>query len=246
MAMTNDDRITALAQSIYIARHNQKNDVTGSDLVDFQDQTIEWVNQFLPELEGAKTPSGDPVYWSFVRTNDDVIGTVTAGTTISYTLPDTVRKLVINPYRDLTIRQDGSVVSTFKLVSPNQQGGPLDYDTRNRATVLGRNLIFSRSLTDVEVGGTIVADTVAPIPRLSHDDVSLLDLLDIYDDIKQLVIMGVLKNQILPDIVQGGLTPSYSGKYAAMLTSCIAENELSSEANEADRESFSWVGGVGF
>lgn len=238
--MANIDRIQELAQDIYLARHSGKNDVEGEDLTDFLDQTIASVNQFIPEIEKEAD-------WNFVRTNDDTsLGRVTRGTTISYPLPSSVRKLVINSHRDLTIRQDGSIVATFKLVSPNQAGDPNDYDTRNRATVLRRKIIFSRSLTDGEVGGTIVADTIAFIPRLSLKDVSLLDMLDENPDIRQLFVLGVAKNQILPDIVQGGLTPAYTTKYTSLLRQCVAENNASSDAEDADRESFAWVGGVGF
>lgn len=244
--MTNDDRITALAQDIYTARHNQKNDVSDTDLTDFLDTTITWVNQFIPEVEKAKDPLGKLVDWNFIRTNDNTIGTVTSGTTISYALPTTVRRLVINPHRDLTIRHDGSVVSTFKLVNPNQQSDPNDYDIRSRATVLKKKIIFSRPLTPIEVGGSIVADTIAPIPQLSHDDVSLLDLLDDNEDIRQLFVLGVVKNQILPDIVQGGLTPSFAQKYDDYLQDCIAENNASADADDVERENFAWVNGVGF
>lgn len=238
--MDNDSRITALAQDIYIARHNQKNDVTGTDLTDFLDQTISWVNQFIPEIEKEAD-------WNFVRTNDDTrIGTVTLGTTISYALPDAIRKLVINPHRDVTIRQDSTIVSTFKLVNPNQQSDPNDHDLRNRATVLRRKIIFSRPLLATEVGGTITADTIEFIPVLSHIDVSLLDILDVNPDIRQLFVLGVLKNQILADIVQGGLAPSFTTKYSSLLKECVAENNGSAAADDQDRENFSWVSGVGF
>lgn len=235
--MTNEERITQLAQEIYQTRNNQANDVTGEDLTDFLDQTINWVNQFIPEVEKKAD-------WNFVRTNDAVIGTVTTGTTISYPLPANVRKLVINPHRDLTIRQDGSIISTFRLVNPNQASDPTEYDTRSRATVLKRSLIFSRSLNDLEVGGEIVADTIAPIPRLSRDNNDLLDILDDYPDIRQLFIFGVVKNQVLPDIIQGGLTPSFSQKYAEYLADCIAENNASADADMQDRDNFAFIGGV--
>lgn len=236
-----DDRITALAQSIYQARHNQKNDVEGEDLTAFQNETIEWVNQFIPEIEKKAD-------WNFVRTNDATIGTVTSGTTISYSLPTTVRKLVINPHRDLTIRQDGTIVSAFKLVNPNQTSDPTDFDVRSRATQLKHKVIFSRPLTDTEVGGTIVADTIAYIPQMSSDlaHTELLDIFDSYPDIRQLFVLGVLKNQILPDIVQGGLTPSYAQKFDMYLQDCITENNASADADDVDRENFGWIGGVGF
>lgn len=240
--MTNDERIAALAQDIYLARHNQINDVTGTDLTDFIDQTISWVNQFIPEIEKKAD-------WNFVRTNDNTVGTIVTPSVISYALPDGIRKLVIAPGRDLTIRFDTSTVASFKLVSPNQSYNTNEpYDNRERATVLKRKIIFSRPLKQIEVGGTIVADTIAKIPRLSHADVTLLDILDdeYNDDIRQMFIYGILKNQVLPDIVQGGLTPSFSQKFDKYVNDCIAENNASADADDQDRESFAWVGGVGF
>lgn len=239
---TKDERITALAQDIYLARHNQQNDVTGDDLVDFQDQTISWVNQFIPEIEKKAD-------WTFLRTNDYTIGTITDADVVSYALPGDVRKLVVSPYRDVSIRFDNSIVATFSLVNPNQLSNPADpYDYSARATVMKRQIIFSRPLTESEVGGDIVADVIEKLPRLSHTDVSLLDILDDenYDDVRQLFIYGVLKNQILPDIVQGGLTPTYAQKFDRYLADCIAEYNASSDADNSDSESFAFISGVGF
>ena len=244
--MTDQERLTAISQAIYLARYNQESDVTGVDLTDFQNQTIGWVNQYLPELEKARNPNGSMVDWNFLRTNDAVIGTVATANTISYALAPTIRKLVVSPYRDVTIRQDGTVVSTFKLVNPNQINDPTDHDIRDRSMVLKRNLIFSRSLNPTEVGGDVVADTIAFAPRLSQSNVAFLTLLDDYPDIYQLVVLGVIKNQVLPDIVQGGLTPSFSQKYDSYLADCIEENNASADASDVVRESFAWVGGVGF
>jgi len=234
--MTNDQRIEELAQSIYLARYGQENDVTDAELTAFLDRTIEWVNQLTPEIEKKAD-------WNFVRENDAVLGTVPNGTTISYELPSDVRKLVVSPFRDVTIRQDSTVVSSFDLVNPNQTNDPSDPGgVRDRATVIQRNLIFSRSLTDAEVGGSVVADTIAFIPKLTHDDVSLLDILDEYPDIRQVYVLGVIKNQILPDTVKGGLTPSYSVKFDRLVADCIVENNASADAYDQDRESFGYVG----
>lgn len=241
-----DTRILALAQSIYQARHNQQNDVDGEDLTNFLDETIEWVNQLTPEIDKARDPSGRAVDWNHVRTNDAIIGTVTVGTTVSYALPSTVRKLVINPHRDLTIRYGSTIVSTFKLVNPNQTYDPRGAEIRNTATVLQRKVIFSRPLNATEVTGSIVADTVGYFPTLTHSDVSLLDLLDADYDMRQAYVFGVLKNQILPDIVQGGLTPSYAQKFDSYLADCIAANNESSTADEIDREDLSYIHGVSF
>lgn len=247
--MDNTSRILAFAQSVYQARHNQQNDATDDDLTSFLNETIEWVNQLIPEIEKSRDETKKIVDWNFVRTNNDAsLGTVTSGTTISYQVPTSIRRLVVNPHRDLTIQQDGTVVASFKLVNPNQLSDPTDtFDIgRDRATMIQHRVIFSRPLKDTEVGGAIVADTIAYIPPLSFNDVSLLDLLDDNPDIRQLFVYGVLKNQITPDIVQGGLTPTYALKFDSYLADCIAENNASADADDTDRENFGWVGGVGF
>lgn len=240
--MTNEERIAALAQEIYLNRHNQTNNATGTQLTAFLNQTITWVNQFIPELEKKAD-------WNFMRTQNDIIGTVSDADTISYELPSTVRKLVVSPYRDLTIQQDSTTVAHFKVVSPNQSYDPSDTDFQYpRVTQIKHQIIFSRPLTTAEVDGTIVADTIGKIPKLSLTDVSLLDILDDenYEDIRLLFIMGVVKNQILPDIVQGGLTPTYAQKFDRYLADCVRENNESAEADNQDHESFGWVSGVGF
>lgn len=240
--MTNDQRIAQLAQDIQVARYSRLSDATGSALDDLLNQTIIWVNQLIPEIEKK-------AYWNFVRTNDDSIGTITTGSVISYALPSTINRVVIDPKRDVTIRFGSTIISSFKLVNPNQSYDPSDpSNVKPRATVLKRQLIFSRPLNSSEVGGTITADTVAKIPRLSHTDVSLLDILDDanYDDIRQLFILGVIKNQVLPDIIQGGLTPSFSQKFDRHLAECIANNNASADADDQDREDFAWIAGVGF
>lgn len=231
--MTNEEYILDVAQKIYLARHNQKNDVTGDDLTAFIDDTISWINQFLPELELEAD-------WNFSRVNDNSLGIVTNINTISYELPDDIRTLVYSYGRDLTIRQDGIIVSTFKLVNPNQISDPNDYDVRDRATVIGRNLVFSRPLRDTELNGTIIADSILYLPELSRDDTSVLDIVKP----QQLLILGTLKNQVLPDIVQGGLTPSFTQKYADLLDKCVKQNNLTTEDGDADRENLGFIGGV--
>ena len=247
--MDNTSRIQAFAQSVYQARHNQQNDATDDDLTSFLTETIEWTNQLIPEIENARDEMKKPVDWNFVRTNDDPsLGTVPSNATISYQVPSNIRKLVINAHRDLTIQQDGTIISSFKLVNPNQLSDPTDtFDIgRDRATMIQHKLILSRPLKDIEVGGTLVADTIAYIPQLSFADTSLLDLFDENPSIRQLFVYGVLKNQITPDIVQGGLSPTYALKFDAYLADCIADNNASADADDADRESFGFIGGVGF
>src|SRR5690349_17509627 len=118
--MTNEERIDQLSQDIYLARHNQLSDASGADLTALRTQTIAWVNQFIPELEKAKDMTGKLVDWNFLRTNDNILGTVSVVGAVSFDLPADVRRLVFNPHRDPTIRFDTSIVANFKLVSPNQ------------------------------------------------------------------------------------------------------------------------------
>ena len=194
---------------------------------------------FIPEIEKEAD-------WDFSRVTDDSsLGTVSA-TTSSVPLPSTVRKLVVTPFRDLQIQQDGSTISTFKVVNANQRIDPRDSDVRSRVAQVNRNIIFSRVLNDTEIGGTIIVDTISYLPLLSTTDTSLLDILDANPDVRQLFVLGVLKNQILSDIVQGGLTPAFTLKYASLLKECVAEHNVSADADLEDHEDMGFVRGVGF
>lgn len=232
--MTNEERIEELAQSIYLAKNNRYNDVDdGDEKTEFLNQTMDWVNQFTPELELEAD-------WNYLRENGALLGTVASAGVVTYDLPTTVRKLVVSPYRDLTITQDGAVVATFKLVNANQIADPTNPDVADRATVIGRKVIFSRPLKDTEVGGEVHADVINKMPKLTMDDVSLLDLVEPL----QLIVLGVAKNATLPDIVQGGISPAVTQKYADLLTKAVGENNQTSEAYDILAEDFSFVQGV--
>ena len=45
------EQILALAQSIYLAKNNRYNDVEGAEEDEFINQTIDWANQWVEELE---------------------------------------------------------------------------------------------------------------------------------------------------------------------------------------------------
>lgn len=229
----NKTRILEIAQRIYLAKNNRYNDVDGDELDDFIDQTIDWINQFLPELELEAD-------WAYLRANRQSLGKVTTVNAVSLRLPDTVRKLVISPYRDLVILQDGTIVSRFALVRPNQIADPNSFETRDRATVIGRNVILSRPLNEQELGGTVQADVINYIPRVSLRDVEAFDVVDPL----QLVVLGVAKNSTLPDIVQGGISNALTQKYTDMLQKAVAENDLSSITDDALVEDFGNIGGV--
>lgn len=231
--MTPTEELTALAQSIYLVMYNRYNDVEGDELTDFIDKIVDWVNQYTPELELEAD-------WNYLRTNSNLIGTVASENNTTFNLPSTVRKVVVSPYRDLTISFGGAVVSTFTIVNPNQIADPTDPHTEDRATVINRTLILSRPLKDYEVGGEVRCDTIAFMPQLTTADTSLLSLVEP----KQLIILGVAKNSTLPDIVQGGISASIAQKYGDLLKRAVMYNDETAAALDVPREDLSWIRGV--
>lgn len=230
--MTNDERIEDLAQQIYLVRHNIRNDVTGDELTEFKTNTVTQVNQYLAELDKE-------TYWNWVRTNDYSLGTVTANTT-SFDLADETRTVVRNPDRPLYFLKAGQIISTWDIVSPNMLTNAASSDNPNRVALIGKTLKLSRAVTAQEVGAVAYCDIVDYLPHLTTLDVSVLDIVDPVE----LIILGVAKNQVLPDIVQGGLTPSYTIKYADLLDGTKAENDGSAIAENADGENYAYINGV--
>jgi hypothetical protein len=231
--MTITEEITALAQSINLTKFAKYKDVEGDELTDFLNQTIDWVNQYTQELELEAD-------WNYLRTNGNLIGTISDLTVQSYDLPEEVRTVVVSPYRDVTISFDGVVISTFAMVSPSNIADPTNPETHDRATVINRKLVLSRPLKDTELGGELRCDTIDFMPQLSMTDTEVLSLVQP----KQLIVLGVAKNATLPDIVQGGISPSISQKYADLLKKAVAANNDTAVAMEAPREDLSFIRGI--
>src|SRR5665213_3501969 len=87
--------VPAFAQAVYLLWHGITNDVTGSDLTNFLNNSIVWANQFASILELEAD-------WKYLRANNNQIGTVLANTQ-SYILDDSIRKPIYHPQRKLTI-----------------------------------------------------------------------------------------------------------------------------------------------
>lgn len=90
-----------------------------------------------------------------------------------------------------------------------------------------------------------MADVIDYIPRLEAavDGQYNADMLDLVTP-KQLIILGVAKNATLPDIVQGGISPSLTQKYNDLLQKAILENNKTAEVYTVERESFDFIRGV--
>lgn len=231
--MTPQERVTQLAQSIYLAKNGRYNDVDGSELTDFLNQTVDWVNQYLEELEYEAE-------WNYLRTNQQLIASINDLTVQAFDLPEGVRTIVVSPYRDIVIKQDDVTISTFTMVNPNQISDPTYTERQDRATVINRKLVLSRPLKDTELNGDIKADTIAFMPKLALDNADVLDLVKP----QQLIVLGVSKNATLPDIVQGGISPSLTQKYNDLLQKAIGINGQTAEVLDMPSENFGWVRGV--
>lgn len=231
--MTPQAQIEKLAQSAYLAVTGNYNDVETEELTEFLAKSIDWTNQFAGELE-LETD------WNYLRSNGYTLGTVLSATQETIALPDDVRKLVVSPYRDLVLSQDGAIVGRFKIVMPSQISDPSNPDTVDRCTVVNRTILFSRPFTDGEVGADIFADIILKMPELSLTDTELLEIVTPY----QLLILGTAKNISLPDLVRGGTSPSFLQKYNDLLQKAVMENNQTAEAMYADRESLSFISGV--
>lgn len=225
------DEITELAQSIYVARKNRKNNVSGTRLTTFLETTIIQVNQYLAELDKE-------AYWNWVTTLDHTLANATSAT--SYPLAAEYRTIVKDEDRPLYIVKNGVIVSVWDVVAPKQLNNAAATDNPNRVALVARNVKFSRPLTDAEIGGTIKVDVVSYLPKISFDNIDVLSLVDPVE----LIVLGVAKNQVLPDVVQGGLTPSYTQKYADLLNGAKLENDMTSTASTATAENLSGVRGV--
>ena len=231
--MTNDERIEELAQKIYRTWNGRTNSVTGTQLTTFVSESISWINEFLPELEKEAD-------WNWSRENDYQIGTANTSST-GFDIDDDIRKVVKDPERPVyLLNSDGTVLSTFEVVTPGMLKNPRSVSNPDRCAVVGRTLKFSRAFTTNESGAKVCCDVIYYLPELSTNNVEVLDIVDPVG----LIILGVSKNQALSKVVQGGLTPSFTQKYADLLQGAKIENEASSTAEDAYGDDLGFIQGV--
>lgn len=235
--MDDQEKLEKFVQELYLTRFGRRvDDITDSDGVEEIEKSVIWINSFLDELELESD-------WQYVRENDAELGTASEGSQ-SVELDDDVNKLVVAEHRPLLIVQNGSVVSRWDVVDPNQITSRDGSMSDNRVTTVNNAIVFSRPFNETEIDGTVVADIINYIPRVSNEENNInVEALDLVKP-RQLLLLGAAKNATLPDIVQGGLSPSFTQKYADLLTKAIAKNEASTVANDAIREDFGYIGGI--
>lgn len=236
-------QLRAFAQSVYLVIKNRYfDDIDGEDGDVFLDQMIDWTNQFIDELENETDQNGNLVDWNYMRQMGYELGSALEGTNTVDLDTRAVNNLLTDEDRYVQILQDGTPVSNWAVVSPDQVPNRLYRTREDMVTNVGGVLTFSRPFRDTEYNGTVVGDVTLIMPRISRTNVKILSLVKP----KQLLILGVAKNATLPDIVQGGLSPSYVQKFNDLLLGAITRNAASSRANEVPRDNFSSIGGVGF
>lgn len=242
--MTPQQRMDQFVQDVYLTQHgNFLDSLTDTDGLVEVNKTYRWCNMFLDELEREADVDGRPMQWNFARRNDVDLGTILTYTTPIITLPAASRKLVIDENRPVTITQAGVIVSHFDVVDAGQITKRTDMSTTDKVTVPKTTLIFSRNFKDYELGGHVIGDVIDKFPRLDTADAATsATLLDIVP--YQLLVLGVAKNATLPDIVQGGLSPSFVQKYNDLLDQVKLENADSSMANEAVTDDLGYIGGI--
>jgi hypothetical protein len=235
--MTSTQAITKLAQAIYFQTHGITNDVTGADLTSFLNDIISATNYFTSELELKAD-------WKYLRTNNNQLGIVNAASQ-TYSLDSSIRKPIYHPQRKLTIQQDDVVVSTWTLVDPDQiqtlQDMPPSVGASfpQYAMVDNGVLTLSRVPFDYEVGGTLVADTISWIPQLSLTDATLLSTVTP----PKILVLGVSKDILPPDLVRGGLATLIETRYNNLLADAIKDNGGTSLDDESMPDDLSFVGG---
>lgn len=233
------DDINELAQDVYYSINGAENDDTGSDLTEFQNGFIRAFNLWVREYETE-------AYWKVARVVDYELATIADTVTYSFALPAEYRTPIFDQNKELKFVHDGTVISRFSLVDPDQR--KVDYETLrpDRATFLeagrggGGTIILSRPPTAEEVGAKMVLDVVKKFPKLTTVDGTVLNW--IYND--QVAVLGISKNQTLADVTKVALSPSFTQRYTNELNKAMNINNASTEVDQMVVDDFSGIGGV--
>lgn len=234
------DDIQDLAQNAYFTINGAENDDTGTDLATFQNNFVRAFNIWLREYETE-------AYWHVARVNDYVLATIADTIAYSFALPTAYRTPIIqqNKYAKFVL-SDGTIISKFKLVNPDQRQVDTDIERPNRATFIeagrggGGTLVLSRAPTASEVGAKIVLDVVKLFPKLTIADSTVLSW--IYND--TVATLGIAKNLTLADVTKVALSPSFAQKYSNELNKALNINNASNEEDDMQGEDFGDIGGI--
>jgi hypothetical protein len=247
--MAAQDDITAFAQSVYSRIKNRFYDtITDTDGQTFITLVVDFANGFIDELENELDASGKPIDWWWVRDNGHTLGTALTGQA-SVTFPSGVNNLIAEEGRYVQVTQGGIVISNFAVVAPGDISNATDRVVEDMCARVGNKIVFSRAFRSTENNGTIIGDVTTPITKLIYDTTNHAnDNSSALTTIKprELFVLGVAKNESLPDIVQGKLSPSFVQKFNDLLANATARSAKSSLGDTVQRDNFGYIGGVGF
>lgn len=138
------------------------------------------------------------------------------------------------------ILDDGTIISKFKMVNPNQRDPDDELWRKDRATFVAGKVVLSRKPKPEELGANMVLDVVLKLPKLTRANADALAL--IYS--KQIAVLGNAKNNTLADVTKVSLSPSFAQKYSNELQKAVMANNASNEIDEMQRDDFSGIGGI--
>jgi hypothetical protein len=248
-------QLQAFAQSVYLMVKNRYyNDLTTSDGQTFLSSIVDWANMFIDELEYEITSDGDPIDWIWVRQPMVELGTATYGESSITWDSVSYNNLIAGDDRFVQILDtEGNPISNWTVVAPGDLSNDVRRNDIDMCTLVDGNINFSRTFSSNEDGQPIVGDVTGYLPRIqtvvsSNSNLLVATDTTIFATIKPFTLMklGTTKNAILPDIVMGGLNPSYTQKYNDLLTNAINRSTASAIAPTADYDNFENVHGVGF
>ena len=128
MSVLND--ITELAQDVYFSINGAENDDTDEDLTTFQNGFVRSFNLWVREYETE-------AYWKVARVNDYELATILNTTDYSFALPTDYRTPVFAKNKELKfVLNDGTIISRFSLVNPDQRQVDIESLRPDRATFL--------------------------------------------------------------------------------------------------------------
>lgn len=250
--MSPTDQFQAFANKVYMLIKNRRyDDFTSDDGQTFLEMMVDWANMFIDELELELNPDGTPIDWIWVQQLAQTLGTATTGAASVAFDTKNYNNLIAGENRYVQILQDSTPVANFAVVAPGDISNISDRVTEDMCTLVGGNIVFSRPFRDTENNGTIVGDVTGYIPRFTYSTANgkfVATNIKALSVIKPqtLLTLGVAKNESLPDIVQGKLSPSYVQKFNDMLANAIARSNASSRSGTVQRDNFSFISGVGF
>ncbi len=253
-------QLQAFAQSVYMMIKNRYfDDIIGADGQAYLAQVVDWANMYIDELEAEVTSDGQPIDWIWVRQPGVTLGVATyAGPNVMTPAtipwdPIAYNNLITSEDRFVTpLDSTGQPLSFFRVVNIDDISNDSRKNTEDMCAVTGSFIYFSRPFSQGEDQAPITGDVTTFLPRLvtttKSDGTLLATNVDIFNTVKPLTLLklGTAKNAILPDIVKGGLQPSYVQKYNDLLTNAINRSTASAVSPTAETDDFQLVHGVGF